>query len=172
MPRIRSLTAEDDAQVLALNAAARLHVAPLDRAELSRLRGLGSSHLVAAQGDAVVGYLLGFDSGDAYDGEEFLELRARLGRSFVYVDQVVVLASARGSGVGRSLYEALERIARERNRECLCCEVNTSPENPGSLAFHARLGFAEIGTLTTRDGREVVLLRRPIAKTPGLGGRE
>ena len=27
----------------------------------------------------------------------------------------------------------------------LCCEVNLEPPNPGSLRFHHRIGFTEVG---------------------------
>jgi len=36
------------------------------------------------------------------------------------------------------------------------------PPNPGSLAFHARLGFSTLSCLATRDGRNVVLLEKRI----------
>jgi predicted GNAT superfamily acetyltransferase len=40
--------------------------------------------------------------------------------------------------------------------------VNLRPENPRSLAFHARQGFREAGRLEVSDGRLVALLERPL----------
>lgn len=111
----------------------------------------------------MLGYALSFARDDAYDGEEFLELRSRIGQAFVYIDQVAVLRSVQGTGVGRLLYEALAQSGRHCGAHWLCCEVNTLPPNPGSLAFHRRMGFSEIGTLATRDGRNVVLLKKRIS---------
>jgi uncharacterized protein len=124
------------------------------------LRLLSQAHLVAEEGDAIVGYALAFDRSDAYDGEEFMTLRSLIPQSFAYIDQVVVLGSARKAGIGRSLYNALEQAALGRHAHCLCCEVNTTPPNPDSLAFHTRLAFSSIGSLATRDGRNVVLLQK------------
>jgi predicted GNAT superfamily acetyltransferase len=160
---IRPFASADTDRVLSLNAGARPNVAPLDDAELARLHALSSTHLVAVDGGAVLGYALSFAHDDEYDGEEFQALRVMLAQPFSYIDQVVVLASARAAGIGRRLYEAIERAAVLRGARCLCCEVNTAPPNPGSLAFHGRLGFIAIGSLATRDGRNVNLLQKRLS---------
>ena len=162
MPSVRAMVSGDKAQVLLLNAGARPHVAPLDDAELTRLCSLSDAHLVAAAGDVVVGYTLNFADDAAYDGEEFLVFGSLIARPFVYIDQVVVLSSVRGTGVGRILYTALEHTALIRGAHSLCCEVNTDPPNPGSLAFHHRLGFSAIKAIATQDGRHVNLLEKRI----------
>ena len=159
---IRPLVAADEAQVLKINVEAQPNVAALDHVELARLVGLSPMHVVAAAGDAVYGYALSFDWDDAYDGEEFLALRSLISQLFVYIDQVAVAATARARGIGRRLYEALERRATDLGISRLCCEVNTRPPNLGSLAFHARLGFSTLSSMATSDGRNVVLLEKRI----------
>ena len=69
---------------------------------------------------------------------------ARL-EQFVYVDRVVVAKRARGHGLGRLLYHDLVEATLRAGRATLCCEVNVDPPNPVSDAFHAALGFNEIG---------------------------
>jgi uncharacterized protein len=157
---IRKLAHSDNAQVLSLNAKAQPHVAHLDANELHRLQSLSQAHLVAEENAAILGYALAFDRNDAYDGEEFLALRSLIPQAFLYIDQVVVLGSAQKSGIGRSLYNALEQAALLRHADCLCCEVNTTPPNPDSLAFHTRLAFSSLGAFATRDGRDVALLQK------------
>jgi len=110
----------------------------------------------------VLGYTLNFADDTAYDGEEFLVFGSLIARPFIYIDQVVVLSSVRGTGVGRILYAALEHAALMRGARSLCCEVNTDPPNPGSLAFHHRLGFSVVGAIATQDGRKVHLLEKRI----------
>jgi uncharacterized protein len=160
---IRPLMPADDAQLVSLNASARPHVAALDSAELARLRALSRSHLVAAQGDMLVGYVLAFSRTDAYDGEEFVTLRSVIPQPFIYIDQVAVLGSARRAGVGRRLYGAIEQLALLDGANYLCCEVNTTPPNPDSMAFHERTGFSSAGPLATRDGRVVELLQKRLS---------
>ena len=70
----------------------------------------------------------------------------------------------RSQGVGPRLYAAVEDVARADGASEVTCEVNVRPANPGSLAFHARLGFVEVGRQETKGGStEVALLARPVA---------
>lgn len=47
----------------------------------------------------------------------------------------------------------------------VCCEVNSDPPNPASDAFHARLGFAEVGAAAIHGGaKSVRYLARPLEK--------
>ena len=163
MLSIRPMESADAGQVFSLNASARPNVAPLDGIELARLQALSREHIVAVEAGEVRGYALVFAHDHAYDGEEFLALRSLIARPFLYIDQVVVLPSAQGTGIGRQMYEAIERAALLGRADSLCCEVNAIPPNPGSLAFHSRLGFGAVGSLATRDGRTVHLLRKRLS---------
>jgi predicted GNAT superfamily acetyltransferase len=148
---------------LGINASSRPAVAALDAAELDRLLALSNHHLVAATAEgAVVAYLLAFDDGCAYDGEEFQYFLAQLRRPFFYADQIAVESGRIGSGLGRQLYETLLAHARARNVATLCCEVNTVPPNPASLHFHRRLGFTVMGIGDTLEGRRVAFLVRKV----------
>jgi hypothetical protein len=160
---IRAMTREDSPQVLRINASSQPHVAPLNERELGRLLALHNEHLVAIENtEPALGYALAFHREASYDGEEFLVLRSALAEPFVYIDQVAVAAQHMGRGVGRALYEELERIAGGRRIRFLCCEVNTKPSNPDSATFHKRMGFEFFATLTTFDGREVELLTKTL----------
>ncbi|WP_370634879.1 N-acetyltransferase family protein [Roseivivax sp. GX 12232] len=50
-----------------------------------------------------------------------------------------------GQGLGRALVQALEAEARQAGHHSLIGGI--SAENTGALAFHARLGFAEVGRI-------------------------
>ena len=36
-------------------------------------------------------------------------------------------------------------MLKSAEHSLLCCEVNLEPPNPGSLRFHQRIGFTEVG---------------------------
>ncbi len=165
-PRIRTrpLSSTDATHVLRLNAAAGCALFPLDERELARLLSLSPAHRAALAGDgSLAGYVLAFRRDDAYDGEEFLALRAAIGRPFLYIDQVAVDARWRHTGVGRRLYADLAVHAPASGATDLCCEVNLEPPNEGSMAFHRQLGFDVVSELATQDGRRVALLRKRAA---------
>jgi predicted GNAT superfamily acetyltransferase len=89
-------------------------------------------------------FLIAFDQDADYRSENFLWFKARLAR-FVYVDRVVVSPAFRGQGHARRLYAALFAAAFAAGHERIVCEVNSDPPNPASDAFHAALGFEEVG---------------------------
>jgi len=78
---------------------------------------------------------------------------------FVYLDRVAVADTARNAGVGTALYAEVERRAVA---PWFLLEVNLRPRNDGSLRFHHRLGFTEVGQLETDYGILVSLLAKPL----------
>jgi predicted GNAT superfamily acetyltransferase len=112
-------------------------------------------------------FLLAFDHDAHYDSPNFLWFCSRYPR-FVYVDRIVVAASARGRGCARRLYHDLFKHAVRAGHDRVICEVNSSPPNPVSDAFHAALRFVEVGTASVYDGNRTVrylshhCLRRPL----------
>ncbi len=111
------------------------------------------------QASEIAGYLLGFiaPTGDGY------------------IHFVAVRDDARALGLGRRLYERFAAVAAGRGATAL--KAITSPENEGSIAFHRRMGFAEM-TLDPDcqgSGRPRVVMRRPLnrpqepAPEPGPG---
>lgn len=162
---MRTAGADDRARIGAINREGQPGVNPLPAEELDACLSRATLFRVAELGEAVAGYLIAFAAGFAAIGDEYAWFSARH-PSFLYVDQVAVAAHAWRRGVGAALYADLEREARLLAIPVLVCEVNLRPANPGSLAFHARLGFAEAGQLEVSDGRRVALLERALAQSP------
>jgi GNAT superfamily N-acetyltransferase len=79
--------------------------------------------LVAVADDGVRGYIFGFVTPD------------RVG----YVHLIATRDDARGTGLGRNLYDAFIDAAREQGAVRL--KAITSVGNTGSIAFHRSLGF-------------------------------
>ena len=161
---VRPLENADLPAVVDLNNGAVPAVPPADRAELAELTVLASLALVAEEVPGrPLGFLLAMDPGIDYASENYRWFSGR-SDSFVYIDRVVVAPESRGGGVGRALYEAVFQRAREHGRAEVDCEVNVRPENPQSLAFHDRMGFAKLGEQETKGGAyRVALLAAPVA---------
>ncbi len=58
---------------------------------------------------------------------------------------IYVAHSCRGGGVGQKLYAEIERLGRERGIENIISIITS--DNEGSLRFHRKNGFAEIGVM-------------------------
>lgn len=152
---IRNAVGADLDTILALNLADEHHLSPLDSMRLARLHEQATSHRVVTTGeDAVVGFLLAFDDASGYTGLNFRWFAHRF-RKFIYIDRVVVVDSLRGRGLGRALYEDLFAIAGQLGIRDVVCEYDIDPPNPGSAAFHAAMGFHEIGRFTAAPRTKV-----------------
>ncbi|MGE0499478.1 MAG: GNAT family N-acetyltransferase [Rhizobiaceae bacterium] len=138
--------------VLALNNEHAAELSLLDRERLTHLVG---EAFVARRVGALDAFLIAFDQSAAYDSPNFLWFRERYPR-FVYVDRIAVSPQARGRGLARRLYDHLFSAARAAGHSVATCEVSAEPPNPGSDAFHAALGFREVGAAAIHGGAKSV----------------
>ncbi len=140
-----------DSALLVLNNA---HAAELSLLDDARMAELNDRAFLACRIGEAEALLLAFDQGADYDSPNFLWFRERHAR-FVYVDRIVVAPAARGRGHARRLYEHLFDRARAAGHGQIVCEVNADPPNPASDAFHAALGFRQVGSATLPGGKTV-----------------
>jgi uncharacterized protein len=136
--------------LLVLNNAHAMELSWLEPGRFSVLLGRAFHARRIGGADA---FLLAFDQ-DA-DSPNFLWFRERHPR-FVYIDRVAVAPAARGRGHARRLYADLIETAAARGHSLVVCEVNSEPPNPASDAFHAALGFADVGQARIHGGSKTV----------------
>ena len=95
-------------------------------------RQRGFPVLVAAEGDQVLGF------------SSFGEFRGAFSGYLHSVEHSVhVDAEARGAGIGRQLVAALFPLAAAQGKHLMIGAVDAA--NEGSLRFHERLGFEQVG---------------------------
>jgi predicted GNAT superfamily acetyltransferase len=160
---VRPVVATDLDDVLVVNNASVPAVSELDAPALAEL--VRQSRLALAvvddDSDEVAGFALCLLPGAAYASENYRWFERR-SADFLYVDRIAVGEGARGRGLGRTLYAAIFDDARALGVAEVCCEVNTRPPNPGSMRFHTRLGFVEVGRQSTKGGTvDVAMLAAP-----------
>ena len=146
--------------ILALNALHEEATSPLDRAGLEAM--LATAFWWEAPGEPPDALLIAFDQTADYESPNFAWFKPRHQR-FVYVDRIIVAAGAQGRGLARQLYERLEEKARQAGHDRIVCEINLQPANPGSIAFHDALGFAEVGQARLANGKLVSYREWPIS---------
>ena len=155
---LHDATRADWPAILALNAESVHFLSPLDILRLAELAAAAFYlRVVAGEGGAVAGFLLGFGKGAAYDSPNYRWFEARYD-SFAYIDRVVVAPAFRGRRLADRLYDDFETFARGRGLTALVCEVNVAPPNPVSLAFHTRRGFVEVAQQPYGEGKMVAML--------------
>lgn len=136
----------------------------LTEIELSRLIGMSfyARGFVGDMGNAVAALLIALDSTAPYVNPNFQFFRERHSR-FVYIDRLITAGHARRRRLARRLYEDLFEQTKQAGHSVIGCEVNLDPPNPGSDAFHASLGFAEVGRATLANGKTVRYLEMALA---------
>lgn len=159
------LAKADLARVLALNNAHATETSALTMTELERL--LDQAAVAVGFEGGAGAFLIALDQAGDYDSPNFSWFRARHSR-FFYIDRVVTAPDRRGQGLARRLYAALIAEARRLDCPVVGCEVNIDPPNPVSDAFHAALGFVEVGTaILPGRGKTVRYLELPVTPRPG-----
>jgi predicted GNAT superfamily acetyltransferase len=157
---VRDFCAGDFDEVLRMNNENDPAVSWLERDELEADLKVAKHALVIGD-DEVKGFCVTFASGLARDlGVNYRWFTERY-PDFVYLDRVVVDAPHRSQRHGEALYREVERrIIAEGKTTLFACEVNLRPRNDGSLRFHARLGFEQVGEQESKPGLVVAMLAK------------
>jgi predicted GNAT superfamily acetyltransferase len=160
-PTIRFLAPEDFDEVLEINNSNVPALGELTREELRYLVD-NSLHALVVQHGTTVGFCITFAPNVPYYSPNYQWFCNRY-KQFVYLDRIAFVPQAQGMGLGKLLYEHIERLMHEADPvHLLCCEVNIEPPNPGSLRFHESIGFSEVGQLAATHDKRVCLLIKEI----------
>jgi len=156
---IRRLLPEDLPACVELNNAAVPAVSEADLAKMRSLLDESLVSLVAEHEGRIVGFCINFGPGATYSSVNYVWFCERYD-DFAYLDRIVVSPDARNAGIGAALYAAVEEHIR--GTPWLLCEVNLRPRNDGSLRFHDRIGFVEVGRQETPYGVLVSMLAKEL----------
>ena len=143
----------DKVAVLTLNNAHAKETSALDETSLADLLEMAFYARTIDRG--ATAFLIALNQNAPYRNPNF-EWFKRSRESFVYIDRIIVAASARGQGIARILYDDLFVVARHAGQHRVVCEVNIDPPNPASEAFHSAMGFEEVGQAFIHGGTKTV----------------
>ncbi len=137
-------------------------VGELDRVQLQFLVD-HSLYSFAIGADTLHAFCITFAPGAPYTSVNYQWFSQNYS-DFVYLDRIVVSENMRNQTLGEKLYLAVEqRMIKDRCAPILTCEVNLNPPNHGSIRFHNRIGFHEVGQQESKPGLTVSLLSKQIS---------
>ena len=161
--QLRDVLPGDLDTILAINEACVPAVGTSTLDELTHLVGESVFALVADVEDQIAGFCLVLAPGADYGSMNYRWFSERYD-DFVYLDRVAIAEPFRRGGIGHAMYAEVERRSAiaQPSATHFTLEVNLRPRNDTSLAFHARLGFEEVGQQETDYGTLVSLMAKPL----------
>jgi predicted GNAT superfamily acetyltransferase len=160
-PIVRNIEFTDVARVLEINNANTPGVSELTLSELETdIKNCLHALAIDNEHGEVCAFCITFapDAPDAGANHRWFADRFE---SFVYLDRIAIDPACQNLGLGVLLYKSVEQqMIDSAQHSLLCCEVNLEPPNPGSLRFHHRIGFTEVGQHSPQQNYVVSMLSK------------
>ena len=153
-PEIRAIAETDRPAVLALNQGAVPHVGPLTLNNLRTLIGQTCYARMVVVEQELAGFMLAWHPGNPIKAPTIAGFASAMKASCTWT--VSQWPSFSGPGHRQSAVSGSRAAAGRATR--ITCEVNLPPPNPGSMAFHQKLGFVEVGQQDIDGGSKRVSL--------------
>lgn len=156
---IRTLTVADAPAMWAINEEGLPGVGQITPSAMADLVSLASLPIGAYQDETLMGFVLCLPPGTSYASLNYAWFNERYD-TFIYVDRIAVGQLHRDKQVGSSLYRQV--IEESLQQQCpVAAEINIQPPNPGSMRFHQRHGFGQVGILSHGE-KSVSMVMRPV----------
>jgi predicted GNAT superfamily acetyltransferase len=154
---IRALSHDDVPSIWAINEDGLPGTGQVTQNEILALLTLSEFSQGAFENDELVGFVICLSPGTRYGSLNYAWFNQRF-QAFIYVDRIAVHPQHRGQGIGSLLYERV--IAHAADMQVpVAAEVNLEPPNPGSMRFHHRFHFEEVGVLHHGEKSVTMLMR-------------
>lgn len=153
---IDTATTDDLPEILELNEAALPAVSSVNLNEMQHFLQIVDYFKTLKINNKVAGFLIALTPGKDYNSVNYKWFENNY-ESFMYVDRIVVTPTYQGHGFGTAFYNDLVNFSK-RNVPRITCEVNIRPMNEGSILFHEKYGFDQVGTQEIEGGTKKVSL--------------
>ena len=154
---IRKLRADDCADMWRINEEGLPGVGKVTQASMQALLDFSVLPLGVTDEGALTGFVLCLLPGTQYGSPNYRWFHERYD-SFLYVDRIAVGAAYRNRQIGSLLYQNVFDYAAAHSLP-VAAEVSLQPPNPGSMRFHGRHGFEQVGTLNHPNQSVAMMMR-------------
>ncbi len=155
---IRNLAPANIEAIWAINEQGLPGTGRVSEQEVSDLLQFSSLSVGMFDGNELLGFVICLPPGTRYGSLNYQWFNDHY-NAFVYVDRIAVSTLHRNQGVGTKLYDAVVAYSKEKNIP-IAAEVNLNPPNPGSIRFHERFNFEQVGVLHHNEKSVTMLLRK------------
>ena len=155
---IIALSVSDIDAMWAINEQGLPGTGKVSKKEIVQLLEFSSLSVGAYDQGELVGFVVCLPPKTAYGSLNYAWFNEHY-ESFVYVDRIAVLEENRNKGVGSALYDYVVLYSKQHGVP-VAAEVNREPPNPGSMRFHHRFGFEEVGVLHHAEKSVTMFLKQ------------
>ena len=156
---IRRLESKDVTAAWQINEQGLPGTGQISPEEMADLFSLSELPIGVFDGDEMLGFVLCLCPRTRYASLNYAWFNQRY-QEFLYVDRIAVALEHRGRGIGSLLYGQV--IEHGKNLQFpVTAEVNLTPPNPGSIRFHERHRFTEVGVFH-QGKKSVTMMLRPV----------
>jgi len=156
---VRQLVSEDVETAWQINEQGLPGTGQVTQEEMADLLSLCELPLGVFDGDEMLGFVLCLAPRTRYASRNYAWFNERY-QEFLYVDRIAIAVEHRGRGIGSLLYKRVIEHA-ESLQFPVTAEVNLTPPNPGSIRFHERHSFTEVGAFH-QGVKSVTMMLRPL----------
>ena len=142
---VRNLVDSEAERIWAINEEGLPGTGKVSQQEIKALLEFSSLSIGAYLEDRLVGFVICLPPNTDYGSLNYAWFNQRYDK-FLYVDRIAVSIEFQNQKIGSILYEHVKKQAEEMDVP-VTAEVNIHPPNPGSMRFHERHGFEQVGVL-------------------------
>ena len=154
---IRPLSQIDVPSMWSINEQGLPGTGQVSEQEVSDLLELSTLSIGAFREEELLGFVICLSPETTYSSLNYAWFNNKY-NDFIYVDRIAVSFDQRSEGIGSKLYEEVITYS-QGHAVPIAAEVNLNPPNPGSMRFHHRFGFKEVGVLHHKEKSVTMLLR-------------
>ncbi|MCH1443716.1 MAG: GNAT family N-acetyltransferase [Candidatus Poseidoniaceae archaeon] len=153
----RPLTQSDVHSIWSINEQGLPGTGQVSEEEVSDLLKLSTLSFGVFRKEELVGFVICLSPRTEYKSLNYGWFNEKYD-DFIYVDRIAVSLDHRNKGIGSKIYA--EVIAYSQEHEIpVAAEVNLNPPNPGSMRFHHRFNFKQVGVFNHEQKSVTMLLR-------------
>lgn len=142
---IRNLERSDLQSIWHINEEGLPGTGKVSQEEIKSLLDYSSLAVGAYLNEKLLGFVICLPPRTGYRSLNYAWFNQRY-EKFLYVDRIAVKSEYQNRNIGSNLYNYVKKWSK-RIEVPVTAEVNIYPPNPGSMRFHIRHGFEQVGVL-------------------------
>jgi len=155
---LRELQNEDISEIWEINEQGLPGTGKVNHDEIKALLEISELAIGVFENSTLLGFVICLLPGTNYGSLNYAWFNQKYDE-FIYVDRIAVSQTHRNQNIGSLIYQKVVDYSK-RHKVPIAAEVSLDPPNPGSMRFHYRFDFTEVGILE-HESKSVTMMLRP-----------